>query len=253
MYHHKELRQESVFCKRIKITDAMCKANGRMSVFAAADLMQGAAGEQLTERGLGFEVTRAQDVLWIVVWNAFYFKRLPKCGDTIELFTWPGKKKHWFYPRNCVLLSETGEELLSASYCWMLMDANTRKLTERPELAAVLPQVSIAGEPKAPAMKESFPQDFPMECRRTVLASDTDANMHFNNAHYLSWIEDLALTLSYPLTKLNYLWINYEKELLVNQEVSLRYQADPDCLFVIGCTGEDEHFRAKMIFTGNAS
>lgn len=244
----KELQKDGVYARKITITEDLADENGYATVLSIATAMQEAAGDQLVDLGIGFDVTSAKGLLWIVVWSAFQFSRFPKTGETVTFYTWPGKKMHWFYPRRAYVFDAEGKELAHAAYMWMLMDATKRSVTEDKGMLGPLPKVSVEGECKVPPMKIDFPADLKSHGHRTVDACEVDENNHLNNAHYLNWAADIAKASGFRMHELKTLWINYKKEILPEETVELLCERDGDTLYVAGAGTKEQHFIAKLDF-----
>ncbi len=242
------LQRDGVYKRTLTITPEMTDENGYITLLQLASNMQEGAGDQLTDLGIGFDVTSGLGLLWVVVWSEFTFNRIPKCGETISFYTYPGKKTHWFYPRRFYVFDESGNELVHAAYFWMLMGSETRKVTEHDEILNSIPSVRLEGECKNPAMKMAFPEALSGRLERTVKKDEIDGNMHLNNAHYLDWIADIAKRESLPMEKIGTLWINYKKEILPGETATLSYEKKDAALYVAGGLGEDNHFIAKADF-----
>lgn len=239
--------RDGVYARRIRVSEEMVDEKGNMTILAVASVMQEAAGDQLIDLGIGFDVTSVQGLLWVVVWSEFHFTTLPKLGDEVTFYTWPGKKMHWFYPRRAYAFDANGEELLYGSYLWMLMDAKSRKVTEDNGVLGTLPALTVESECKIPSMKCVFPESLSNSCMRTVDAQEVDDNRHLNNAHYLDWTSDLAIASGFSMVDLQTLWINYKKEILPGETVTLWYERTGSTLYVSGM-GTEEHFIAKLVF-----
>lgn len=242
------LARDGVHRKTLTVTPEMTDQNGFITLLDLASNMQEGAGDQLTDLGIGFDVTSKMGLLWVVVWSEFTFIRIPKCGERITFYTYPGKKTHWFYPRRFYVFDEAGCELVHATYFWMLMNKDTRKVAEHDEILNAIPSVRIDGECKNPVMKMSFPDALSGKCERTVAKDEIDGNMHLNNAHYLDWIADIARGESLPMDRIGKLWINYKKEILPGETATLSYEKISDRLYVAGGLGADNRFIAKVDF-----
>ena len=244
-----ELQREGVYVRKVTVTGSMTDADGIMSVLSIAKNMQEAAGDQLIDLGIGFDVTSGLNMLWVVVWSEFHFKRFPKTGESVTFYTWPGKKMHWFYPRRAYVFDANGEELAHGAYLWMLMDSETRKVTDDKGLLGVLPTLKIEGECKVPQMKTDFPENLPETCLRKVAPDEIDENGHVNNAHYLNWAMDVAKECGFGTAQLKTIWINYKKEILPDDTVELCYMKDGNLLCVAGSGMGEHHFIARLDFS----
>ncbi|MCR4685515.1 MAG: hypothetical protein K5649_08615, partial [Lachnospiraceae bacterium] len=75
--------REGVYARTVTVKPDIADANGTMTVLAVAANMQEAAGDQLIDLKIGFDVTSSLKLLWVVVWSEFTFIRLPKVGETV--------------------------------------------------------------------------------------------------------------------------------------------------------------------------
>lgn len=152
-------------------------------------MLQEAAIAHTEELGFGREKTLDRGYLWIVTHQHAKITRLPVYDERITLCSVPGDMMHTFFPRFYRITDEGGQELITASAFWALMDENKRKMVF-PEDAGV----EIAGQkadwelfmprtPKLPAGGQ--------ETVFTVPYSYTDLNGHMNNTRYFDLAEDM--------------------------------------------------------------
>jgi acyl-ACP thioesterase len=78
---------------------------------------------------------------------------------------------------------------------------------------------------------------------RTVAHEEIDLNGHLNNTHYLDWADGLMGEKT-PTS----LWVQYVKELMEGQEVTLRYELGEDGLYVRGSSVAAESFLLTAAF-----
>lgn len=247
---------DGVFEKKIKITDDMVNGDGTMTLLAMGASMQAAAGDQLDSLGIGYKGISNNGMLWVIVWSAFEITNLPRLGDEILIKTWPGKRAHWFFPRRYIMENEAGEELVRAGNMWMLIDCVTRKATPGNHCTDRLPQVVIDGEHELPPSRFPFPEGEDGRIYRCVTEDEVDSNKHLNNAHYLDWVNEAVTASGKTIDNISYLWINYQKEILPDQECIISYKYEEGSLYIKGGPVESddnpgankEHFLVKINF-----
>lgn len=152
-------------------------------------LVQEVAGDHSTRLGAGWDDLLEKGLFWAVIRHRVKIERLPRCGETITVTTWPMPTTRSAYPRATEAWDADGKLLFRAVSLWVLMDTNTR--------AMVLPKRSgVTVEGVAMGTELAFPGSLgPVELQspvhRTVCKEDLDVNGHVNNCRYLDWVEDL--------------------------------------------------------------
>lgn len=234
--------------KAIHVTEAQTDAFGRMSPGAIARYICGAAVEHMSAVGVHGSILRSRGLLLVLAQTVIWVERLPRQGENVLLRTWAGREKHWMYPRRSVIFSAEEETLVSTCSQWLLVDLNTRRLAPPSELMLAVPAISLPNEPKAPAMRMPFPVKLTAQTERVVQPQEIDMNGHLNNSYYLDWAMEL-LDLAY-LQKhaMRFLWVEYCKELFVEQRATLQYQQEEDTLFLKGQIEGEDSFSVKMDF-----
>jgi acyl-ACP thioesterase len=204
--------------------------------------------EKITEEHLGIlglsrDRLKAEGKIWVIAWTQIHISRLPALGEQVILRIWPGKMKAMMQVRKYAFYTAAGEPLACAASIFVMMDANTRGFAAPSEILKYLPVVELPGEPDLPPMRLNFPSELGQTMTRTVAHEEIDLNGHLNNTHYLDWADGLMGEKT-PTS----LWVQYVKELMEGQEVTLRYELGKDGLHVRGSSAAAESFLLTAAF-----
>lgn len=222
---------------------------GRMRIGDLARQMQ-----MITEKhfdqdaGLSIDELTAQGKSWIISWTDILINRLPKTGEKILMRIWPGKNKAMMYSRKYAFYTMSGEPLLTTASLFLLMDQNTRAVAEPSGQMKTLQPIEIAGEPKHPKMRLSFPAEYKNKAVRVVVPGEIDYNGHLNNSHYLDWAEELLDDSYMEKQEPKEIWVQYTKELRVGQQALLQFTWEEDTMYLRGSNGENESFLLRLTF-----
>lgn len=236
-----------VFQKKIEILPEYADVNGDATPGTLARIMQELTEDHMDEVGLGYFTLREKGLLWFIVWTSVWITDLPKQGQTCVVRTWPGEVKLGMYSRRYAFYTEAGEELLAASSLFMMIDEETRKMVPPNELPTELSEIVMEGQPILPKQRLKFPE-LPLAQNHTIPEYEIDKNGHVNNAYYLDWAYDLMnaeYTAKHPL---KFFWVQYAKELMLGQTVSIQNVFVNNEFYVKGAIEGDTSFMVKMDF-----
>lgn len=241
-----EICPKGVFQKEIIVTEEQMDGSGFMGIGDLARQM-----EKITEAHLGLfgvdrESLNEEGKIWVIAWTAISIRRMPKSGEKILLRIWPCKRKSVLYPRKYAFYSREGEPLACASSLFILMDRETRSASGPSEKMQRIPVVTIPGEPKLPQMQMQFPETFAGKIERTVQPDEIDKNGHLNNTCYLDWAVQLSERLGLQDQIPDSVWVEYTKELLLGQKVTLNYQKQGESLFICGYADKEKCFSIRI-------
>ena len=235
---------QGVYEKMITVTKEMTDREGYMHPAELARQMQLITQEYFDHSsGMTFQSLIDAGLSWIIAWSELHISRLPEEGEKIRLRIWPGKKKAVLHCRKYAFYTMDGEPLAATASLFILMDQKTRKAAADPQGMKLPEAVVIPGEPKAPKMNLSFPQEYEALAGRTVEASEIDYNGHMNNSHYLDWTEALPEESWLNRHALKRVWIEYTQEMTEGQTAGMYYAFENDCLYVKGVSANGQSFR----------
>lgn len=177
---------EKIYSETLALRACDCDMGGLWRPSAVMEAMQETAATHSDRLGVGRDALMALGVVWVLSRSRVTLCRTPHVGEAVEVQTWPLAPKHMFYARNNAFWGADGAKLGEASSLWVLMDIQTRRIVNRDEVPARLPDNAdlpagapmgairpLAGEPEA----------------RTLIPPyvDFDMNGHVNNTKYLDW------------------------------------------------------------------
>lgn len=241
-----DLCLEGVVERVITVNEDQVDEFGRMRLGDLARQMQALTEQHFDQcSGMTIAMLNEQNLSWIIAWSELQIMRLPVLGEKIRIRIWAGKKKAVLHTRKYAFYTMDGIPLLMASSLFLLMDRNTRQAAPDPECMQVVDIVQVPDEPKTPKMNLSFPVTYMNQIDRTVAAEEIDYNGHLNNSHYLDWIESLPDKEYRKNHFPKIVWIEYSKELMIDQKVTLAYELRNDQLYVLGTCEGTQSFRVK--------
>lgn len=239
---------EGVYEAEFKVTKEMTAGNEQMQPGDFARELEKITEAHLRSFGMNRESLLEEKKIWVISWNDIRISRLPKVGETVILRVWAGKKRAGMFSRFYGCYSAQGEALAGASSFFTLIDAETRTIAAPTEKIEQIPVVSLANEGKLPKMIQVFPENFAQQTERVVAPDEIDKNGHLNNTHYIDWAEDVVKDACGEERMPTSVWIRYEKELLVNEAVTLKYTMEKDKLYLQGFRGEELSFSVILSY-----
>ena len=235
--------------------DIPCYMFDNRSLLRASSFMD--IAQQLATQGsfqLGFSDRQMApyNIVWILARMSVRFNTLPPMYSTVTAQTWHRGLKGLCYIRDYRLLGENGESLVDATSSWIIMEKTKRTIVRPNNLEGI---VDSAGQNddfaiEEPAERIIVPKDFKMEAvaEHRVIYSDLDCNGHTNNAKYTVWAMDCLpadLTLKRNIKEIT---INFNREALFGETVTLFHGLDGDKHIVEGRCGDSQIFISKLLF-----
>jgi len=191
-----------------------CDMCGHWRPSAILETMQETAGAHSTLYGLDRSAMLSLGVVWVLSRLKVEMLRLPTVGETVRVETYPTPARHLFFPRSHVFYDTQGAKIGCANSLWVLMDVNTRTLTQCSEVMQRLPDnhdmESAAGMPATirPIQTEvQYGQHNPQ-------FTDLDVNGHVNNTKYLDWCCNALGIENMSQNCLMRFDVNYDAEIL---------------------------------------
>jgi acyl-ACP thioesterase len=127
---------------------------------------------------------------WVLIKTQINIHRLPMWGEHTTIETWGKKLVKLYALRDFIMISDSGEKLVSATSCWMVIHSDSG----RPQRF----DMSTASFPWNPEMNEletslNKVPELLNGCKITqypVLFSDIDVNRHVHSGSYMRWMID---------------------------------------------------------------
>ena len=229
------------FQSRFTVLTSDCDRFGFWRPDSMMLLMQELAGRHSHSLGWGQRATIASGAVWVLTRHEMAIDRYPEPAYDVIGKTVTGRPRRGIYTRYYRIEDLEGRTLVRASSFWVLADIQTRRMADRPDIAAVMPE----GEPENPPLaRPCAAQDVAGgEERKTSLLpvyTDIDHNGHVNNTRAAAWaLCMLAERASLGETPVKSLCVNYLREIRAEDAVDLAFRfSEPDFSLRCECAGE---------------
>lgn len=196
--------------------------------------------------GVGQSETIDKGIIWVVTRLKMEIKRLPKYQEVIVIKTYPGETKAFMYPRHLLIEDKNGNIILRLSSIWMLLDKQTRHLTNSKIITDKISPETYEEELSLPEKVEMV-NSLSLKEERRIHYSDIDLNGHLNFAKYIEFIEDLHNNNFYCKTHPNLIILNYLKEIKEDQNVKI-YATNGNKEIIKISSSEGDHLYAEIIY-----
>jgi medium-chain acyl-[acyl-carrier-protein] hydrolase len=188
-------------------------------------------------------------MVWMITRLHLEMKKYPRIAQDIVVKTWHGPVTRLVFPRYFSFSYPNGEELGCATSDWVLFNYRERKLLRPSALLVPYEADESLTPPARPPMRIRFPENMQTAEIRRVRYSDTDMNVHMNNAKYADWICDLFPAEKLKRQRFSELDITYSAEAAADQEIELKTAEEGARFYVSGVTAEKQVFSATGIWT----
>jgi acyl-ACP thioesterase len=246
----KELRtwfDKEVYNKEIEVFFKDCDSNRKMKLSAIMGYASDIAGNDYTDRGITRKEMKSINQVFLLARYHFSFYRVPSEGEKITYKTWEKGVESGYVLRDFEILDSNNKVCVLISSTWIVVDTNTRKIIR----------------PKNFKLREINTSDRVLDCEpcgkinfdneklnslgeREVFYTDIDANGHMNNANYGSFAADF---LPYNLRDrtLSDFYINYNKEAMLGDRISLFGYLEANDYYMIGRIDNTISFTCKFV------
>ena len=209
-------------------------------------VMQDVATKHAEELGLGKSATLDRGFFWVITRYSITMFKYPHFLDTIEVCTYPVGKNKFIFPRNFIFKNDKGEVLGQASSTWLLLNATDHKIAlHAMDEYPVFEEHSDYEEPQAGKIEADGGE---LVDERIVRYSDTDLNGHLNNTKYIEYVLDTHDDKFYKENEIENLIINYDKEVKINEKVSLYSKKLDNIETIGGKVGDKSIFSVKLTY-----
>lgn len=218
--------------------------NSNILPSSVLSIFQDIAGFHAESMGIGFASLLAKDLLWMIVRTKYIVEKAPQKHSTVKVRTWPLAPRGPIVRREYVMTDQNGDVLIRSSSDWTVVNCKSRTLESAKEIYPItefLSETAIDDKLKKIKDTESFEP-----CGNVTAAfCDIDSNGHVNNTKYADYI----INALKPQKAIKEFQIDFQKEVLLGEEISLFVGADENRIVIKGMDGQEEKkFAAQISF-----
>lgn len=208
--------------------------------------------------GYSYDDLFAQKIVWVLSRINIHSYRRPAIGEQITTRTWiKGIQQKLFFLRDFEVKDAQGAKVASASFAWLLIDLENRRILPAASMRVTLPDPHGECALDEPLEKINAPQGMPEVFVAPVTYGVVDILGHATSARYVDWIFDCFPLETYKLKQVSQLKLNFVHEILPGEQVSIcaaqQDGANPETWMVAGenlSTGE-RAFEAAVYWDGS--
>lgn len=243
---------EPIYQQDFTISDVHVDRYGRLRPSMILYFAQEIAGRHCMELAVDYDTLAKRRLFWAVTRHRVQVTRMPLCGETLHIETWPMPTTRVAYPRSMVAYDASGQECFRSISLWVLMDLDTRNM--------ILPGksgIEVAGTLRGLELATPnglMPKPLGSQRSRQVCFTDLDRNGHMNNTRYLDWVEDLLPSAFHVGSTPREFTVCYLSEAREGQELTMQWGfLEENCLQVDGHRkneeGKDERvFSTRILY-----
>ncbi len=219
-----------------------CDLNGTWRFSAILASMQEAANVHCMRMGCERSELIKKGVVWVLVRSEIRMDRYPSAGEKVTIQTFHTPTRHRMFPRYYLMTDGEGKQLGMASTLWMLMNWETREAVPEESLGVKLPDNSDAKPPMGmPGLIRPMAEEERISAYHPVY-TDLDINQHVNNTRYADWVCNQMGTEVLRKKEIARMILDYNAEVLPEQELTFRFQQNESKCCLIGLCGEKKAF-----------
>ncbi|NMB54979.1 MAG: hypothetical protein GYA15_09785 [Leptolinea sp.] len=214
--------QNLIFQNTLSVKAFECDINRHWKPAAFFQHLTETAGRHADHLGCGFETMLARNLYWVHSRMKIKFLRFPVDGERITITTWPKTiQQKLFFVRDYEIHTESGEKLAAASSAWLVIDASTRRMVPLQAASLNIPGLAEKVGLDEPLERLSVKDGGQERLKRCAAYSDIDMLGHVNNSRYVEWICDTLPFEMHQKHHLDWMQINYDKEIRPGDVVSV--------------------------------
>ena len=174
-----------------RIGFSRCDVNNVLSITSLIDAFQDASIFQSEDAGVGFDVLREHDLLWVLNYWEIEIDRLPKLCERVTVGTYPYDFKSFMGYRNFYLKDEAGNYMVKANTTWTMVDTNKMTPVKTPDFIINAytpgPKLDMTYSQRKILLPDKEGVSITEAETRTVELHHLDGNMHVNNCQYINF------------------------------------------------------------------
>lgn len=207
----------------------------RMNIPALVRLMQEAAMQNVIELGISVWDLEPHQISWVLMRLQLRLNRTPRMGEQFQVFTCPAGFERLFTFRDFIAYDERGETIAESASQWILMDTDTRRLSQIPDwikerFGDQMPDTDHC-LPRPSGKLPPF-ERVDLQCDFRVRWHDLDFNHHLNNTLYILYMLEGLPTDWLENHELTWLDIQYRAEARFDEQLLVETQQLSDHRFL---------------------
>lgn len=239
---------ENGYAREVELAFADCDRDKNVRPAKLLSLLAAAAGFDYDARGLTHQ--RLYDIgqVFLLSRIALRIHRRPVNREVLTVATWEDGAHGAHMRRVYEMTDESGNVCVSAKSEWILIDPAQRKIL-RPASFTGKPLTTCPKSIDCPDCRRiSLPREGAEELgTRLIRWSDLDGNGHVYSGNYGDIVWDF-LPADLQGAPLRELYINYSREAVLSETLTLRGFREKDAYTVEGCLGEEHCFSCRCEF-----
>ena len=192
-------------------------ARNRLSLVNVANYLYKTAKQHADQLNVGVDDLLKHGLSWVFTRLKIDMYQYPKCYETIRVSVLFKEFDKNFIHRSFKIYNAQGREIGQAVSSCAIIDVNTRRMVEVPEIISAIPTPQDAPLPPhthipkvtQPLTEETF----------KVRWSDMDFNKHVNHAYYLQWVIESLPEEVLKNQQLSSIDVMYHRETLWKDQV----------------------------------
>ena len=211
-----------------------CDVNGRWRPGAVLETLQEVSGAHSELLGCGRDELVKNNTVWVLSRMELHMERYPAAGEKLTVLTFPMPVRLCFFPRYYIITDTHGEMIGKAGSLWLLMDMQSRKMLPPGDVARLIPDNRDLSVPmNLPATVTALQGEELVSVYHPVY-TDLDVNRHVNNTRYADWLCNVLGVNCMMQNELESVILNYNREVLPDQTVTLHRILSGDQYRLIG-------------------
>ena len=242
---------ELIHTAKFTVTSADTDMFSRLKTGALANFLIQSAIQSADKLGFGFRNIREQQLFWVLSRLTIHISRPLKWYDEVEVETWPKDVDKILYLRDFIIRTKQGEIVAKATSGWLAIDLASKRPKKIEGLHAgffthLREKQAITDLPeKVPVVHEG--ENFKL----LTTYNDIDLNKHVTATRYIDWMMDTFPVDFHDNYYPRELVINYIKETMPGEQISLLKSGNETSGFIFGGTNQTSNtvaFRGRVEF-----
>jgi acyl-ACP thioesterase len=228
-----------------QITYSDVDYTGKIKMSSLFELLAHLATQDAINLGM-WNIEMMNQYGWVVSKQSLNLKDTIYLNDNIEITTYIGKGSLVIFPRYYII-KKNNKIVGEVSSIWTLIDLKNRRITAPKRIGLHIPEVEYDYQLEKPKTIDND-EAMVLVNERQVLYSDIDTNGHMNNCRYIEWALDLIDLDVFKNKSIQYLAINYLKEIQPLKMVKLYLYKEHNLYIIKGSADDEDKFLMEVIF-----